>query len=64
MIEKPKLINKNVIHNGLLCRHAYNKGIREKVAYLTCVVPDKKRPDYIATIDLDPDREGSIQSVS
>jgi len=39
----------------LVSRHAYNKGIREKVAYLTCVVPDKERPDYIATIDLDPD---------
>lgn len=31
------------------------KGPRETLAYVPCVVPDKSRPDYLATVDLDPE---------
>ncbi|KAG2442933.1 hypothetical protein HXX76_003009 [Chlamydomonas incerta] len=34
---------------------AYKNGAREKLLYVPCVVPDHSRPDYIATIDVDPE---------
>ena len=30
------------------------KGPREVLVYLPCVVPDHSRPDYLATVDVDP----------
>lgn len=33
---------------------AFNSGDIEKIVYVPCVVPDGSRPDYIATIDVDP----------
>lgn len=34
---------------------AFHNGPREKLLYLPCVVPDHSRPDYVATIDVDPE---------
>ncbi|MEW5298769.1 MAG: hypothetical protein WDW36_001852 [Sanguina aurantia] len=34
---------------------AYRSGAREKLLYLPAVVADKSRPDYLATVDADPD---------
>ena len=36
-------------------RDAFNYGKREKIVYLPCIIPDKSRPDYLATVDVDPD---------
>lgn len=33
---------------------AFQKGPREKLLYVPCVVPDHSRPDYLATVDADP----------
>lgn len=31
-----------------------SRGPREELVYLPCVVPDHLRPDYLATVDVDP----------
>jgi len=36
-------------------REAFNTSAQEKIVYLPCIVPDKDRPDYLATVDVDPD---------
>ena len=36
-------------------RDAFNYGKREKIVYLPCIVPNKDRPDYLATVDVDPE---------
>ena len=36
-------------------RDAFNYGKREKIVYLPCIIPDKSRPDYLATVDVDPE---------
>ena len=36
-------------------RDAFNYGKREKIVYLPCIVPGKDRPDYLATVDVDPE---------
>ena len=33
------------------------KGPREALVYLPCIVPDQSRPDYLATVDVDPSSE-------
>lgn len=38
-----------------MSQEAYRKAPREKLAYVIAVVPDQSRPDYLMTIDLDPD---------
>merc|ERR1712001_13344 len=35
-------------------RDAFTTSTREKIVYLPCIVPDKDRPDYLATVDVDP----------
>lgn len=30
------------------------KGPREKLLYIPCIIPDHSRPDYVATVDVDP----------
>ncbi len=30
------------------------KGPRETLVYLPAIVPDQSRPDYLATVDVDP----------
>jgi len=30
-------------------------GVQEKLVYIPCIVPDGSRPDYISTVDVDPD---------
>jgi hypothetical protein len=34
---------------------AFRNGAREKLIYVPCIVPDQSRPDYLATVDVDPD---------
>jgi len=36
-------------------RAAFTSAPREKIVYLPCIIPDKDRPDYLATVDVDPD---------
>lgn len=36
-------------------RDAFENGPREKLLYIPCIVPKKDRPDYLVTIDADPD---------
>ena len=33
---------------------AFKYGSREKIVYIPCIVPGKDRPDYVATVDIDP----------
>jgi len=33
---------------------AFLNGPREKIVYVPCIVPDGIRPDYLATVDVDP----------
>jgi len=35
-------------------RDAYYSSTREKLVYLPCIIEDKSRPDYLATVDTDP----------
>eukprot|EP00775_Hariotina_reticulata_P012725 gene12725-12855_t len=51
--------------NGTCCHHgpgyatpldAFHNGTREKLIYVPCIIPDQKsRPDYLATVDVDPE---------
>nr|CAD7460994.1 unnamed protein product [Timema tahoe] len=44
---------------------AMKKGSREKLLYVVCVQPEPeitKRPDYLATVDVDPQSETYCQS--
>ena len=34
---------------------AMHNGPREKLAYVTAIIPEGDRPDYLCTVDLDPD---------
>ncbi|GLI68840.1 hypothetical protein VaNZ11_013383 [Volvox africanus] len=34
---------------------AYRHGPKEKLLYIPCVIPDHSRPDYVATVDVDPE---------
>merc|ERR1711971_191479 len=45
-------------------RDAFNYGKREKIVYLPCIVPDKDRPDYLATVDVDPESPTYSQVIS
>ena len=36
---------------------AFRSGAREKLLYVCCIVPSRARPDYLATIDCDPESE-------
>jgi len=36
-------------------RDAFLTSSQEKIVYLPCIIPDKDRPDYLATVDVDPD---------
>lgn len=39
------------------------KGPREKLVYLPAIVADGSRPDYLATVDVDPESETYSQVV-
>lgn len=39
----------------LVLQDAFHNGAREKLIYVPCIVPDQDRPDYLATVDVDPD---------
>merc|ERR1711971_1312828 len=45
-------------------RDAFNYGKREKIVYLSCIVPGKDRPDYLATVDVDPESPTYSQVIS
>ena len=34
---------------------AFKNAQKEKLMYIPCIIPTKDRPDYLATIDVDPD---------
>jgi selenium-binding protein 1 len=34
---------------------AFHNGVREKLIYVPCIVPNGDRPDYLATVDVDPE---------
>ena len=36
-------------------RAAFTTSPQEKIVYLPCIIPDKDRPDYLATVDVDPE---------
>ena len=36
-------------------RDAFRYATREKLVYIPCIVPSKDRPDYLATVDIDPE---------
>ncbi len=33
---------------------AFKNGAREKILYIPCICPTKDKPDYLATVDIDP----------
>ncbi|DBB10518.1 TPA: hypothetical protein ACH3X3_002056 [Trebouxia sp. C0006] len=39
------------------------KGPREALVYLPCIVPDQSRPDYLATVDVDPSSDTYSQVI-
>jgi len=45
-------------------RQAYETGAREKIVYLPCIIPNKDRPDYVATVDVDPTSPTYSQVIS
>jgi len=45
-------------------REAFLFAPHEKIVYLPCIVPDKDRPDYLATVDVDPDSPTYSQVIS
>merc|ERR1711862_794055 len=45
-------------------RDAFLYGAREKIVYLPCIIPDKSRPDYLATVDVDPKSPTYSQVIS
>jgi len=43
---------------------AFYHGKREKLLYIPCIIPDKSRPDYIVTVDSDPESPTYSQVIS
>eukprot|EP00798_Chlamydomonas_sp_ICE-L_P019284 gene19284-25927_t len=42
---------------------AFENGAREKLLYVPCIVPDASRPDYLTTIDADPESKTYCQVI-
>ena len=36
-------------------KEAFHFAPREKILYIPCIIPDKDRPDYLSTVDVDPE---------
>ena len=36
-------------------KEAFYLGKKEKILYIPCIIPDKDRPDYLSTVDVDPE---------
>jgi hypothetical protein len=51
-------------NNCNLCRDAFLSGVQEKVVYIPCIVPDQSRPDYLATVDVDPSSQTFSQVIN
>jgi len=45
-------------------RDAFLHGSREKLLYIPCIIPDKSRPDYIVTVDCDPESKDYSKVIS
>jgi hypothetical protein len=45
-------------------RDAFLSGGQEKLVYIPCIVPDKSRPDYLVTVDVDPKSTTYSQVIS
>ena len=45
---------------------AFKNGPREKIVYVPCIVPNKDRPDYLVTVDVDPESSnyGKVTTIS
>eukprot|EP01023_Acetabularia_acetabulum_P051981 TRINITY_DN575_c0_g1_i2.p1 TRINITY_DN575_c0_g1~~TRINITY_DN575_c0_g1_i2.p1 ORF type:complete len:472 (-),score=84.93 TRINITY_DN575_c0_g1_i2:358-1773(-) len=39
------------------------KGKREKIVYVPCIIPDSSRPDYLCTVDVDPESSTYCQII-
>ena len=35
-------------------KEAFYLAPKEKILYIPCIIPDKDRPDYLSTVDVDP----------
>ncbi|KAF6260448.1 selenium binding protein [Scenedesmus sp. NREL 46B-D3] len=42
---------------------AFHNGTREKIIYVPCIVSDHSRPDYLATVDVDPESSTYAQVI-
>ncbi len=47
--------NQAVLLNTLTLQEAKEKGPRETLLYVPAIIPDQSRPDYLATVDADPE---------
>jgi hypothetical protein len=45
-------------------RDAFLSGEQEKLVYIPCIVPDKSRPDYLVTVDVEPKSTTYSQVIS
>jgi len=45
-------------------KEAFTKGAREKLLYIPCIIPGKNRPDYLSTVDVDPESPSCGQIIS
>ena len=45
-------------------KEAFAKGAREKLLYIPCIIPGKNRPDYLSTVDVDPESPTCGQIIS
>merc|ERR1711988_1617197 len=45
-------------------QEAFKKGAREKLLYIPCIIPGKDRPDYLSTVDVDPESPTFAQIIS
>merc|ERR1712110_227225 len=45
-------------------KEAFTKGAREKLLYIPCIIPGKDRPDYLSTVDVDPESPTFQQIIS
>ena len=36
-------------------KEAFYLAPKEKILYIPCIIPDKDRPDYLSTVDVDPE---------
>jgi len=45
-------------------KDAFESGEQEEIVYIPCIVPDKSRPDYLVTVDVNPESPTYSQVIS